>query len=170
MTMKLATIKFDISAILAALGELSDGPRGVLGVDERWGNGSGGQAVQTMYYDQRSLAGGANEDIDLKTDLDGNNVALAMVEARVFIIQCPGTNSNGIQMTPSTVDGWDTFLSASGATDDPQITVQPGATVILIAPKDGSYAVAASNDSVNFLNLDGAGANTYTLMVLGTQA
>ena len=168
--MKRTTISFHILAILAALGDLANGPKAEVELDELWGDGTGDNSAQSMFFDQRTLGNGANEDIDFATDLDGNGAALAFVEMRVLIIQCPRTNTAGIRISPSAADGWTAWFASSGATDDPRLTIAPGATQILVAPEDGSYAVGGANDSINVENLDGAASNVYTILALGTKA
>ena len=170
MSMKNTRAKLDISAILAAAGDLSDGQRAKAEFDTLWGNGTGSNQAESMYYDVRSLAASATENADLQTVTDANGVAIALVDVRMFLVQCPSTNTAGIKFYPGASNGWTALNASSGATDDPETTIMPGATYLVHAPVDASYAVSASNKVLTFENLSGSDANTYTILAIGVKS
>ena len=77
MAINRAQINVDISSILAALGSQTNGPKGEFTFREIWFDGTTDRKAETHLFSTRTLGTGANEDIDLKTALDGNGVALA---------------------------------------------------------------------------------------------
>lgn len=167
---RIALTLFGIQAPLSA-SEADNGNRGSIDLDALWGNGTGDDASEAIFFDgSRSLAASTNEDIDLATALDMQGQALALAEVRLLAIQTPETNLGTIQMSPSTVDGWTSYLSASGATDNPQLDFPPGTTKFISVGPDGAFAVGGGNDSINFANLDGANANVYKIFIAGPRS
>lgn len=161
-----AQIRMEFFAQLAPNGDEEGGKIGRVLADLFFANGTGTNQGDGLFFDQRTLVASANEEIDLQLVTDGNNQALGAAEVAVMVIQTPSTNQGTIQWDDSAATPWIAFLSSSGATDDAQLAFPPGVTMFLTAPVDGTYAVAGGNKIINFLNLDGANSNTYTIAVI----
>lgn len=165
-----ARISMNFLAQLAPNGDEGGGKIGEVLLDLLLSSGTGDNQGDGLFFDSRVLVAAANEDIDLQTILDGNSVALGAAEVAILIIQTPATNLGTIRMRDSAATPWLSFLSSGGATDDAQLDFPPGVTMLLAAPLDGTYAVAAGNKIINFINLDGVNSNTYLLAVIPRSA
>lgn len=163
-----ARILFELLSVLLPAGDGGGGSTiSTPKVDEAWGSGTGVRQVEDQFGDIRTLAGGANEDIDLQVVQNENGDAIALTAARLIVIQADPANGAGIRVsTDAAVTGFTAWLSSSGATDDPQLDIPPGGTEISIAPTT-AHVVAAGAKTINIENLDGANPATYTIAVLG---
>ncbi|NRA03739.1 MAG: hypothetical protein HRU00_14165 [Myxococcales bacterium] len=163
-------IALSLFAQLTPNGDEGGGKIAELDFDVVWASGTGTSQADDMYQDSRTLVASANEDIDLQTITNGNGVAMASAEVVAIAIETPQTNAGTIRLRDSATNPWISFLSSSGATDDAQLDFPPGATMVLAAPLDGSYAVAAGNKTLNFINLDGSNSNVYKLTLITRSA
>lgn len=159
-----------IFAQLTPDGDNSGGKIAEVSVDLGWSSGSGDNQADGVFHDSRTLIASATETIDLQTILDGNGNALGAAEIAALIIECPQSNQGDIQMDDSAATPWLAWLASSGATDDATLTLKPGVSQILVAPLDGSYPVSAGAKLINFVNLDGANPNTYTITAIVRQS
>jgi hypothetical protein len=140
-------------------------------VDVTFASGTGVQQFDTPFQQTRTLGAGANENIDLQTALDDNGVALGYTGVRFFMIEADQGNGADIRLSPSAnaaTNGWTSWMSASGATDDPLADVEPGGfRAIGSARAVSPYTVSPTNKTINIENLDGANSVTYTITVWG---
>ena len=155
---------------LAPDGDSTGGSVAQVLVDLFMANGVGANQADGLFHDSRDLVASANEDIDLQLIQDENKNALAALQVVLLIIQAPSTNQGTIRMRDSAATPWLSFLSSSGATDDAQADIIPGAFVVVGCPVAAAYAVAGGNKIINFINLDGANTNTYVLTILTRSA
>ncbi len=162
-------IGINFRAQLAPNGDEGGGKIGEILVDLLLGNGVGANQADGMFFDERSLAGGANEDIDLQTIVDGNGVALGAAEIVVLIIQTPASNTGTIELNDSAANPWISWLN-SAVGQDATLDFLPGTTNVLVCTAAAAYAVAGGNKTMNFLNLEGGATNVYTLAILTRSA
>jgi hypothetical protein len=122
-------------------------------------SGAGADQVNEMYDDYRSLADGANEELDLSGTLVnafGDTVAFTGIKA--FYIENTSLTVGGAAATP-----WEPWAGAAGDT----FKVAPGGLVMMTAPSATGWAVAAgSTDKLKILNSAGA-ATTYRIVLIG---
>lgn len=165
-----AQLGINFRAQLAPNGDEGGGKIAEILVDLLFANGTGANQADGVFFDSRDLVASANEDIDLQTILDGNNVALGAAEVVVLIIQTPATNLGNIQLNDTAANPWISWFASSGATDDAEMIFLPGTTNLLVCTPAAAYAVAGGNKTMNFLNLDGVNTNTYILALLTRSA
>ncbi len=156
----------DLFAQLTGLRDYGAGPSGEMKSKTRYASGTGDRQAENLFFDERTLVGGASETLDLTTILNGNDQALGAAEVAVFGIQTNATNPAGVRMDDSPANPWTAFLSSSGATDDAQLDFPPGVTMAFDAPLDGSYAVNAGSRAFQMTNLDGGTDAIYRIFIL----
>ena len=148
----------ELDGTLVPTGDNEAGSRSRVLVDEAWASGNGDRQVTTPFKDERTLAGGANEDLDLQTLLDANGDALNLTAVRaIYVSVNPGAGA--IQLSPGAANGWTSWISAN-------LIVPEAGKVCSITPLT-PLAVAGANKVLNVENLDGANATTYTIEVIG---
>jgi len=135
-------------------------------------DGTGADQCDIAWFDERTVADGANDDIDLAgalTDAFGASVAAAELVA-LFVRNAPisgaaNTTTLTLGGAGSPVEG---FLGGTSPTIGP---LTPGAGALLFAPgADGLGAVTAgSADELRVANGSGAAA-TYQIAVLARSA
>ena len=79
------------------VGDASAGPKaeaGDVSGQVFLGNGTGANEAEHGWHDERTLAASANEDIDLQTQVDNNNVALGLTEVVVLRIAADPDNGH----------------------------------------------------------------------------
>ena len=128
--------------------------------------GTGTDAANQYWSDQRSLSASATETLDLSGSLTnglGQTVAFTSVKM-LYIRNRSTTGSMVIGNAASNV--WATMFGA----DNDTITIRPGG-VFLIACSDATgYAVAAgTDDSFKIANSDGSNSLTYDIVIVGAQ-
>jgi hypothetical protein len=134
-------------------------------------DGTGANQADLMYIAERTVADGANDDIDLAgalSDTFGGTITMAEVVA-VFVINAPVSGSaNTTDLTIGDAgSAFEGFLSASGTVGP----LKPGA-VFFIGAGDAAglgAVTGGSADELRIANSAGA-ANTYQIGVLGRSA
>lgn len=136
----------------------------------RWTDGTGANAAEAFFHDERMLGTSANEDIDLADaanaikDAFGNSMNLSAVKALII----HNKSGNGASMTvgPPASNGWVTAMAASDL-----ITIPDGGTFCIEAPTAAGYAVTAgTGDLLTITNLDGSFALLYSITIIGLNA
>lgn len=130
-----------------------------------WSNGVGAGAVNEMFDDDRTLADGANEDLDLSgvalQNAQGTNIAFARVK-EVFAEHRSGSVS--MRMGAAAANAWVGPFGASTHT----LELPVGGCIYLNNPTAAGWAVTnATADQLRFTNGAGGGASTYRLILLG---
>ena len=135
-------------------------------------SGTVANAADVLWMDQRTLASGASDQLDLAgvlTDAFGATVAMAELVG-IFIIN--GPRAGAVNTTALTIGGGTTpivgFLGGTTPTIGP---LQPGAFIFMASPHaSGLGAVAAGTaDNLRITNAAGAAA-TYQIAILGRTA
>lgn len=158
--------------------EVSDDPAGdAIGkvrdafpdVDMLWPDGTGSNQADQFFYDERTLAGGANEDIDLKALPAmpwSAPSAINMAEIRAIWIRVTDAQPDALEVKPGAANGFLGFLK--DASDI--LVIHQGGEMRLTNPIDGLMPVGASTKVLNFLNSHGSTALNYHILVVGTSA
>lgn len=117
-------------------------------------------------YDTRTLGIGANEDLDLQTMVDANNVAIALAEVVVLRITASSANAANVEVKPGAANGFTAILK------DPTDVIQlkPGAVAHFECLAAAAYTVDATHKVINVLNTSGAATASYTISVAGRSA
>ena len=121
-----------------------------------------GMANQT-YHAQRTLAGSANEELDLAgvlTDVFGNTITFTKVKA-LFIQNTHATNVLIVGGAAS--NGFATLFA--DATD--KINIRPGGFLLLGATDATAYAVTAGTGDKLKLENSAAGSLVYNIVIIG---
>lgn len=125
-------------------------------------DGDGADEANRCWHDSRTLAGGANETIDI-TDPGDDALGRTLTLTRIVALIIQNTGTVSIKLEPGASDGW------TGAFADDITPIVAGGTVAFIAPSTAGYAVAAGNKNIKITNLDGADGAAYDIIILGSQ-
>lgn len=171
MPSRSASIRFTLLALASYSAEGINIPAetrfdsGEMNYDE----GIGYTQIDVVESDERTLAAGANEDIDLVGVLtDGIGVQSPAKIVLIAIINYSTTQT--LQASKAASNGWAGF--ASGTTDtfpvDPAYNASRPGMLIKHSPR-GVAVTAGTGDKINIANPSGATA-TYRIIVLGRSA
>lgn len=133
-------------------------------VSGRLANGTDAGEADKLFSDLRSLAGAADEDLDLTTLTDAFGAALALVEVVGVMIEVGASNNGNLVLSPGASNGWAALVGASST-----LILRPGATAVFMATGNPAWAVSGSAKVLNVENL-GAGTGTYRITLLGRSA
>jgi hypothetical protein len=140
-----------------------------IGYAKRWALTSGVGANQSdiEFTDQRTVASGATDDLDLTgtalKDAYGTNIALVKVKA--VLIEAAAANTTNLTVGNATAP----FVGWFGAGTH-TIVLKPGDFFMIASPGLAGWGVTATTaDILRVTNAAGASAN-YTIIVIGTSA
>jgi hypothetical protein len=126
------------------------------------GSGTGVNQINEVWSDDRAIAAGLNDDLDLvggiTSDLTG--VALTLTAIKFLWIV-----NNGL-FTTSTLT-----IEATGGTwlaNPWQMSLEQGGQMIWISPRAGDAVVTSTGDVLRVTNADGANAAAYFIALGGT--
>jgi hypothetical protein len=128
-------------------------------------NGTGVNQCDLKYAATRTLAGGANEDLDLSgalTTLFGTMIA--MIKLRFVYVKAADANPGNLTFISKAAVGAPLFLALADG-----IVLEPGADFLYRSPKSGKTIVAATADILNMAAAAG-GSCSYDIVILGTSA
>jgi hypothetical protein len=125
-------------------------------------NGTGANQGNMAFHDSRTLADGANEDLDLAGVLAsafGATITFAAIKAIVIVARTANTTNLTVTRPANGLP----FLAASGD----GFVLKPGGMFVLTDPSAAGIAVTAgTGDLVNIANAAGAAA-TYDVILIG---
>jgi hypothetical protein len=127
-------------------------------------DGTGSGQASRVFASTRTLASGANEDIDLAgvlTDVFGNALTFATVKA--IVIRAAAENTTTLTVGPAATNG---FVGPFGAAAH-TVQVRPGGALVFAAPQTGWTVTAGTGDLLRITNASGASA-TYSIEIVGT--
>ena len=132
-------------------------------VNQALANGTGANQAEVIYKDNRTLAAGASDTIDLHggtfKDAFGNGIVLSKVLA--LVIKNAGGSSGTLTVGDAATNAWAAALGATGT-----VIVDIGGALVLIAPSATGYPVSSASFELKVLN-NGAGNSTYDILVIG---
>ena len=135
-------------------------------INKTLADGTGADQANQVFSDQRTLAGSANEELDLSgslVDAFGNTIAFTKIKA--IIISAAAANGGDIQVGGSASNGFDSWVGAAGDL----VVVQPDGAFVLVAPGVNGYAVTAgTGDLLKITNTD-ASPVTYDITIIGVE-
>lgn len=130
-------------------------------------SGTGTNAVDLEYIEQITLAASVNNDYDLRgvlVDAFGGTLSFAKVKG-LYLFAAVG-NTNNVIIKPAASNG---FLGPFGAAAH-QISVPPGGSLQLTAPRSGWTVTAGTGDLINIANSSSGSSVTFDLHIIGTSA
>ena len=127
-------------------------------------DGTGLNKIQQLFSDQRLLADGANENLDLAAvlvDMYGNSLTFANIKG--VLIASAAANTTNLTLTEPAANGLiNMFVAASDG-----IIIQPGGVFLHATPSIAGLPVTAgTGDLLNIANAAGAAA-TYDVAIWG---
>lgn len=137
--------------------------------DDTLASGTAADEADLIWSDQRTLAAGANDDLDLTAlarALFGSTVTIDLARVKVILIVHTSTTAGEkLQLDSSVTNGF-TGPFAGSATSKLEIGADSAA---LLASKKDGWATASNNKILRIHNA-GALSATYKMVVLGTSA
>lgn len=129
-------------------------------------DGVAANQFQKIFFDTRTLAASANEDLDLNgtTLQDTLGANLGLTSVKLIIIKAADGNTNNVVYKPAASNG---FLGPLGAAAN-TITLKPGQFVVLTDLSAAGWTVTPGTaDLINLAN-SGAGTSvTYDILIAG---
>ena len=155
-----------VRAVFAKSNALSN-PKDVLSktIQKEFTNGTGTGQANLIFRDQRTLADGANESLDLAGVLtDPFGTVLTFAKVKIILIENLSTTQT------LTVGGATSnqFINWVGTATD-SIKIPPGGFFAISAPAAGYAVTAGTGDLLKVANSAGA-ACTYNVVILGTSS
>lgn len=162
------TSKFGVDLLLTDV--LDDqSPRNTLALERKtnWTDGTGANQGQTFFHDERTLAGGANEDLDLSDASnalkDAFGVSLELTAIKLLLVHNKSGNGASMTVGPPASNGWVTAMAVSDL-----MTIVDGGTFCIEAADASGYAVTATTgDLFTITNLAGGDTLTYSITIVG---
>lgn len=131
-------------------------------------NGTGDGQADLAWSDQRTLAGAADETIDLAgslVDPFGDPVVFARV--KMVMVTAAATNSDDVIVGGASANAW---LGPFAEAND-TIAVQPGGMLLLVAPGETAWpVVSGTGDLLKIENAHSTAAATYNIVLVGASA
>lgn len=130
-------------------------------------NGTGANSADLLFYDTRTLAASATEDLDLAGSLAGPfGASQVFVELRAIMVKAAAANTNNVQLTRPASNGVPLFMAAGDG-----IAIPPGGVFLWSCPADGKVTVtAATGDLLTLTNSAGSTSVTYDVVIIGASA
>lgn len=129
-------------------------------------SGTGSNQADRVFSDRRTLASGANEDLDLSGSLtDPIGGSAVFVKVKAILIKSLAANTTALTVKPAASNGFTGPFGAATHT----LTIQPGGSLALFDPVSGWAVTAGTADLINIANASGASAN-YEIVIIGTSA
>lgn len=128
-------------------------------------SGTGTDAVDMEYLAQLTLAASANANYDLVGSLiDAFGGTATFAKVKGIYVFASAANTNSVIFKPAATNG---FLGPFGAAAH-QITIPPGGSMHLTAPRAGWTVTTGTGDLINIANSGAGSAVTFDLHIIGT--
>jgi hypothetical protein len=170
MTTLASEIKASIQWLFQeALGLTTVGDASQLAYDDTLSSGTAADQADRIWSDQRTLAAGANDDLDLTAlahSVFGSTVTIDLARVKaILIIHTSTTAGEKLWIDSSVANG---FTGAFAGSATSKLEIGADSATLLASKKDG-WATGSGN---KVLRIHNAGANTavYNIVVLGTSA
>ncbi|GAA3877825.1 hypothetical protein GCM10022243_48170 [Saccharothrix violaceirubra] len=133
-----------------------------------WTSGTAAGQADLVWGDTNTLAASATTDVDLAGSLTGplgGTITFARVKA--ILLTADAGNANNVVLGAAASNA---FVGPFGASTH-TVAVQPGGSVLLVAPGATAWPVTASTADLLRVANSGAGtAVTYSLLIVGASA
>jgi hypothetical protein len=166
-TTLVSSVGVDVSAVLAAALDLSTpGDSLAYPIAHDFADGAGDDQANQVWHDRRTVAAVTADNLDLAGVLYnplGELVTLARVKAIIIFnrsTQCT------LQLQAGASNGWAAFLGGT----TPHLKIEPGGSVVLVAPKAAAWPVTAgSADVLTVYNSHASVAADYDIIIIGAK-
>lgn len=130
-------------------------------------DGTADSQADMIWYDERTIAPSANDDLDLNgVLLDSLGQNFNIVRVRGILVTALATNVGEIRVGNAASAAFFTWTNLATS----YVVVHPGGAFMLLAPQDGYVVTATTADKLRVANPDGANSVTYDIVVLGCSA
>lgn len=132
-----------------------------------WTSGTGANAADLCFHDQRTITASSNEDLDLAGSLSSAyGATLTFAKLKAIMIYAATGNTNNVRLTRPASNGVPLFLAASDGID-----ILPGGAFLWFAPGATAVTVTAgTGDLLNVANSSSGTSVTYDVVIVGTSA
>lgn len=136
-------------------------------VDFLWASGTGANANDRVFADQRTVNASSNDSLDLSGSLaDGLGGTAVFAKVKGLYVYAASGNTNNVVITRPASNGLPIFSAAGDA-----FPLRPGAMFLWLSPDLTGVAVTAGTGDLLDLTNSGAGTSvTYDIVILGTSA
>lgn len=170
-----ADVTFGFSAEFIKAVDLGGAPKDVLNLAARFrfANGVGAGQANVLWYDERTLAASASEDLDLVgtvVDTYGATFSPARIKA-MWLKAAPKTgtaNTNDVVFGGASATQWAALLGTTGT-----VRLRPGAVLQFCAGAAdaiGYVCAAGATDLFKVLNSAGSTSVTYQIAIIAANA
>ncbi len=140
-----------------------------LAYDDALASGTAADEADRIWSDQRTLAAGANDDLDLTAlthSLFGSTVTIDFARVKaILIIHTSTTTGEKLALDSSVTNGFTGPFAASATS---KVEIGADSAALLASKKDGW--ATASNNKVLRIHNGGSASAVYNIVVLGTSA
>lgn len=165
------TMEIKLTSRLYTALDMGVNPEAVLPFFERVKllTGTGAGKADKLWFDTRTLAASATEDLDLVGTLtDAFGVVFSPTKIKMMVLQAADGNTNDVLFGAAAATQWAALLGTTGT-----VRLRPGSTLALSAgPADvtGYVCAAGATDLLKVAN-SGAGTTvTYSIALVGATA
>ena len=135
-------------------------------------DGTGSGQADVLWYDERTVAAGANDDLDLTAlsgTLYGNTVVMAFARIKALLLINTETGAPATLMIGGAGAAGNAFSAPFGGDPDAKIELPYDSALMLSNKIDGWTVADASSDVLRVAN-PGMAAVTYRVAIVGTSA
>lgn len=130
-------------------------------------NGTGQDQADQVFRDRRTIVASGNENLDLNALTDPvTGAAINFAKIKAILIRAAAANTNNVVVGAAASNP---FLGPLGGTA-PTLTLKPGDSVLLAAPKDGWSSANGASDQLKVANSGSGTAVDYEIVLIGTSA
>jgi hypothetical protein len=164
-------VSFRLLATLTKAADISSTPEATVDFQQRIKLTTGTSAGQAdkLFYDARTLAASATEDLDLVGTLtDQFGDLFSPVRIKALAVLAAAGNSNNVIVGAAAATQWAALLGTTGT-----ITLRPGAFFCAVAGEadaTGYVCAAGSTDLLKVANSGAGSSVTYSIVVVGASA
>lgn len=130
-------------------------------------SGTGDDAADMMWHDQRTLTASASENLDLAGSLSnafGSTQTFATVKA--ILVYAASGNTNNVNVSAEGTNGVPGIFLALGD----GVAVKPDGLFVWLAPNTGATVTASTGDLLVVANSAGTTSVTFDIVIIGTSA
>lgn len=164
------SISLAVNATLSAVADLNVVPKSALAfaklVELATGTGAVAGVADKMFFDRRTLAPSATEDLDLAgVLLDSFGAAITFARVKGIFVSAVAANTNNVVVGAASANQWVTLLNATGT-----VTLRPGASFGAFAGVADAAGYAVTGGTGDLLKVANSAAGTsvdYDIVVIG---
>jgi hypothetical protein len=133
-------------------------------------DGVGDDQADKLWGDERTVAAGANDDLDLTALVNtifGSAVTMSLAKVKaLLIVNLATTAGDELRIDSSVANAWKAPFNGSATS---QVEIGPDSALLLSNKKDGWAVTAGTGDVLRIAN-PGANPITYRIVVVGTSS